>query len=400
MNNAYKTYSDKLIKIKELDLLRSLKEIDTRKDKTINYKNKDCLNLSSNDYLGLATDELLCKKFYDGMSRNNLINEYGLSSSSSRLLTGNSTLYETLENKLCELYSYRSSDSNRSALVFNSGYHANIGIIPALAGKKDLILSDSLNHASIVDGIRLSKAKCIIFQHNDIEQLTDILEKKRSEFKNILIITESIFSMDGDCANIKELVVLKEKYNALLYIDEAHSAGVFGDQGQGLCYETGVHHQVDILLGTMGKALASHGAYAIVTPILKSYLVNNMRSLLYTTALPPIAVNWNLFILNQMPFLDDRRKKLQDVSEKFRSALSEQGLVYTGDTHIIPVITLSNKKAVELSNLLIEKGFLAFPIRPPTVPENNSRIRFSLTSDIEFSDIEHVPGIIRQSLGT
>ncbi len=392
MKDPYKKYGERLSSIRESDLLRSLKEIDVRKGRTIVYKNKHCLNLSSNDYLGLATDEGLCKQFYEGITPGSLINAYGLSSSSSRLLTGNSSLYEALENKLCDIY------ASDAALVFNSGYHANVGMIPALTGEKDLIISDSLNHASIVDGIRLSRAACIIFAHNDMAQLKDILETQRSRYENVLIITESIFSMDGDCANIKALVELKETYHALLYIDEAHSVGIYGHNGQGLCYELDLHKQVDILLGTMGKALASHGAYAITNSTLKTYLVNHMRSLLYTTALPPVAVNWNLFIFSQMPLIDDRRKKLETVSRKFRAALAEEGLTFTGSTHIIPVITCSNKKAVELSDILIEKGFLAFPIRPPTVPENNSRIRFSLTSDIDFQDIQQVPGIIHQYL--
>lgn len=394
MHNPYKTYFERLEEIKKADLLRSFKDIDDRRDKTITHKHKSCLNLSSNDYLGIATDTELCKEFYSHMDKENLINEYGLGSSSSRLLTGNSALYEKLENRLCEFY------GSKAALVFNSGYHANIGIIPALAGPNDLILSDSLNHASIVDGIRLSKAKCMIFQHNDMDQLKALLEKKRSGFENTLIITESVFSMDGDRADIKELVALKEKHHALLYVDEAHSAGVFGSQGRGLSVEAGVHGRVDILLGTMGKALASHGAYAITHPTLKSYLINTMRPLLYSTALPPVAVNWNLFILNHMQYLDDRREHLCQVSEQFRNALTKKGLVHAGDTHIIPVMTGSNKKAVELSDLLIENGYLAFPIRPPTVPENNSRIRFSLTSDIRFEDIEPVPGIIAQYMET
>ncbi len=390
INNPYTLYSQRLEEFKKNDLLRSLKDIDTRKEKHIIYNNKICLNLSSNDYLGLATDEALCAKFYEGLENGSLINDFGLSSSSSRLLTGNSALYETLERKLCDLY------PDREALVFNSGYHANIGIIPALAGKNDLILSDSLNHASIVDGIRLSKARCMIFRHNDTAHLKEILEKERIGFENVLIITESVFSMDGDRADINALVSLKEEFNALLYIDEAHSVGVYGEIGQGLCYELGVFKDVDILLGTMGKAMASHGAYAMTNAIVKSYLINSMRSLLYTTALPPVAVNWNLFLLDRMVTLSSRRESLKQVSGEFRKALAGQGLVFTGDTHIIPVITKSNKKAVGLSELLIEKGFLAFPIRPPTVPENDSRIRFSLTSDIEYEDIKEIPGIIRE----
>jgi 8-amino-7-oxononanoate synthase len=204
------------------------------------------------------------------MDKENMTHEFGLGSSSSRLLTGNSDIYEDLEKKLCWFY------GREAALVFNSGYHANIGIIPALTGKKDLILSDALNHASIVDGIRLSKADCMIFKHNDISDLAMLLENNRANYETVLIITESVFSMDGDLADIQALIQLKESFDTLLYVDEAHSVGIYGAQGQGLCFELGVHGKIDILLGTMGKALASHGAYVITSRVLKDYLINHM----------------------------------------------------------------------------------------------------------------------------
>ncbi len=381
-------YKKKLNDLKKMDLLRSLKKTDFRQGKTIRYNDKICLNLSSNDYLGIATDEKLCSEFYSEMNEENMINSYGLSSSSSRLLTGNSGLYEELENRLCRFY------NRDAALIFNSGYHANTGLIPALTEKNDLILSDSLNHASVVDGIRLSKAECIIFRHIDMAHLESILEEKRDKYENVLIITEAVFSMDGDCADVKTLVELKEKFNAMLYVDEAHSVGVYGKNGQGLCCELKIHDRVDIILGTMGKALASHGAFAITDTFLKEFLINKTRSLLYTTALPPVAVNWNLFVINHMELFSEQRKKLCRVSQMFRNALKKQGISFTGETHIIPVITRSNKKAIKLAHALVDHGFLVFPIRPPTVAENNSRVRFSLTSDIEYKEIEMIPEII------
>ncbi len=381
-------FRDRLISLENKGQLRSLKNIGKREGNTIEFKNTTCLNLSSNDYLGLSTDTALCEKFYEGMDKENMTHEFGLGSSSSRLLTGNSDIYENLEKKLCRFY------GREAALVFNSGYHANIGIIPALTGKKDLILSDTLNHASIVDGIRLSKADCMIFKHNDISDLAMLLENNRANYETVLIITESVFSMDGDLADIQALIQLKESFDTLLYVDEAHSVGIYGAQGQGLCYEVGVHGKIDILLGTMGKALASHGAYAITSCLLKDYLINHMRSLIYTTALPPVAVNWNRFIIQHMNNFSEHRKKLFKVSNAFRNALEKKHIPFLGQSHIIPVITKSNTKAVELSMLLMDHGFLAFPIRPPTVPENQSRIRFSLTSDIEYKDIEKVPDLI------
>lgn len=397
MPHIHHTYAQTLDQLKAADQLRSFKEIETRQDKIITYKNKACLNLSSNDYLGLATDKALCEEFYASIAmtagqsgKQDLINQYGLGSSSSRLLTGNSTLYEALEDKICQWY------AAKAALIFNSGYHANLGIISALTGKNDLILSDSLNHASIIDGIRLSKAQCLIFPHNDMGRLEELLEQHAGQFENILIITESLFSMDGDRADLKALVELKTRYNALLYIDEAHSAGLYGPQGQGLCHEANLTDQVDILLGTMGKALASHGAYIVTTPLIKSYLINTARSLIFSTSLPPVAISWNLFLLEQMGQLNQKRKKLQAVSKKFRKALTDAGLKTAGDSHIIPVITCDNKKTVEISRILFENGFLAFPIRPPSVPVNDSRIRFSMTADINFEEIAAIPALIKQ----
>lgn len=397
MTELYQTYAQTLNRLQNAAQLRSFKEIDSRQNKIITYKNKACLNLSSNDYLGLATDQTLCEEFYAAVNRasgqsgsKNLINQYGLGASSSRLLTGNSTLYEALEDQICKWY------DSKAALIFNSGYHANLGVISALAGENDLILSDSLNHASIIDGIRLSKARCLIFPHNDTGRLEELLDQNAGQFENILIITESLFSMDGDRADLKTLVELKNKYRALLYIDEAHSAGLYGPQGQGLCYEAGLCDQVDILLGTMGKALASHGAYIVTNPTIKSYLINTARSLIFSTSLPPVAVSWNLFILERMPLFDKKRKDLQTISKQFRTALGHAGLTITGDSHIIPVITCDNKKTLELSDLLFENGFLAFPIRPPSVPVNNSRIRFSMTSDIRFEEIANIPTLIKQ----
>lgn len=390
-------YQTALADLEQSDQLRTFKEIDSRSGKYIVYKKKRCLNLSSNDYLGLAVDTDLCRDFYrtvmtdlkEGGQAEDLIDRFGLGASSSRLLTGNSYLYESLESAISKWYGAESS------LIFNSGYHANVGMIQALAGKNDLVLSDSLNHASIIDGIRLGRAACRVYHHNDLAHLESLLDEHGKAYEKVWIITESLFSMDGDRADLKALVDLKEKYQAYLYVDEAHSVGLFGASGQGLCYEAGLHHKVDVVLGTFGKALASHGAYAVTRPVIHSYLVNNARSLIFSTALPPVAVSWNLYIVEQMKYLDSQRKKLQKVAGEFRKELADQGLVIAGDSHIIPVITKSNRKTVEVSEKLFEQGFLAFPIRPPSVPKGNSRIRFSLTSDIDAEDLLRLPKLIR-----
>jgi len=390
--DTYAGFENNLKNIKDKHLLRSLNQITSRQRKYIHINNRNCLNLSSNDYLGLATDKTLIQNFYKGMDESNLIDDFGLGSSSSRLLAGNFRLYSTLESYLENLYQCK------SVLVFNSGYHANLGMIPVLAQEGDLILSDSLNHASIVDGIRLSKARCQIFKHNDMESLESILKRVRSRFQRVLIITESVFSMDGDLADLEELVRIKSEYDALLYVDEAHSVGVYGEQGLGLCEETGTIGKIDVMLGTMGKALASHGAYAVTKQVVKELLVNQMRSLLYTTALPPVAINWNLYVMTHLKNFGKQRHQLKKVSALFKQALIKEGLMTPGDSHIIPVLTYENENAVRLSQILQEAGFLAYPIRPPTVPKDQSRIRISLTADMEFDDIKDLPKLIKQEL--
>lgn len=392
MTDPYKTYQKRLDRIKKQNLSRQLNCIDRRHKKMISVNNNTCLNLSSNDYLGLATNETILQIFYNQMNASNRINEFGLGASSSRLLTGNFALYEKLESKIQELY------QRSGALVFNSGYHANIGMIPILAKDGDLILSDSLNHASIVDGIGLSKADRIIFRHNDLNHLADILARKRDRYKRVLIITESVFSMDGDLADLPELVKIKDRYEALLYVDEAHSAGIYGENGLGLCEETLAMDSIDIILGTCGKALASHGAYAVTNRIIKNVLINGMRSLLYTTALPPVAVNWNLYIISRLHKFKHQRKNIKRVSTQFKKELERFGLKTPGHSHILPVLTFDNKKAILLTEKLLEYGFLTYPIRPPTVFENQSRIRISLTSDIDFKDISDIPELILSNI--
>jgi len=381
MTRSQNIFEKQLDALRDQDLLRTLKPVEDRQGKEITLNGSACLNLSSNDYLGLATDRALAREFYQGMDDENLISAFGLGSSSSRLLAGNFSLYTDLEDEICGLY------QREGALVFNSGYHANIGMIPALAQEGDLILSDSLNHASIVDGIRLSKARCMIFDHNDLTMLEALLKEQGPKFNQTLIITESVFSMDGDLADLPALTALKERYGAMLYVDEAHSAGVYGRGGLGLCEATNTMDRVDVILGTCGKALASHGAYVVTHRVIRDILVNRMRSLLYTTALPPVAVNWNLFIMERLAGFNDRRERLAAVSRELRHQVRAAGLSTPGESHILPVLTYDNATAVSLAAHLLEKGFLCYPIRPPTVPRDQSRIRISLSADMDSSDL-------------
>ncbi len=335
----------------------------------------DCINLSSNDYLGLCANGELYNEFLTGISAHS----YPFSAASSRLLTGNCAEYGELEMLLCRLF------QREATLVFGSGYHANCGILPALAQKGDLIIADKLVHASIIDGIRLSTADFERFRHNDYAHLERMLQERRKKYKQVFIVSESIFSMDGDCADLKKLVELKQKYNCLLYVDEAHAFGVRGTQGLGLAEEQGVIAEIDLLVATFGKAIASTGAFVVCNSIFRKYLINHSRTLIFSTALPPINIAWTTFIIKQLPYLQAQRNHLQKVSEE-----CSQLLQIPYQSHIIPFIAGSNERAIALAETMQQKGFFVLPIRYPTVPKNTARLRFSLHSNLSVNDIENL----------
>jgi 8-amino-7-oxononanoate synthase len=355
--------------LREKDQFRVLRDID--KD--------NLLNLSSNDYLGLGAMPELREEFYKKLQDFPTDETYALSSSSSRLLTGNHPGYPELEQALSNMY------HDRAALVFNSGYHANIGILPALSTKKDLILCDKLNHASIIDGIRLADAQFKRYAHLDYKALENLLERNSDEYENIFIISESIFSMNGDAADLRKLVELKQKYNATLIIDEAHSVGVFGETGCGLAEEQGVLDEIDVIVGTFGKAFCSAGAYAIMDEAMRDYLINKMRSFIFTTALPPVVVNWSRFVLSKTRGMKKQREHLLKLSAKLC-----KGLGVNSDSQIVPFIVGENAKALALSEKLRDAGILAFAIRPPTVPAGTARLRFSLSAALTEADIDKI----------
>lgn len=337
-------------------------------------------NFSSNDYMGLAGNLALRREFYaqfpDAASP-----ELAHSSASSRLLTGNTPAYSRLEQTLSDLYGHR------AALVFNSGYHANIGILPALAGPKDLILSDKLNHASIIDGLRLAQADFKRYQHLDLDQLHDLLAKHRADYRRVFIVTESVFSMDGDSADLQAIARLKRDFDAILVVDEAHAVGVRGPQGTGLAAEQGVMRDVDILIGTFGKALGSTGAYAIMEPEVKDYLVNHMRPLIFTTGLPPVILNWSAFILRKCAAMDAERARLLALATQLRTQFQARGLKTGGDSQIVPLVVGADQDACYLAQHYLDHGILVFAIRPPTVPKGTARLRFSLSAALTDDDI-------------
>lgn len=339
------------------------------------------LNLSSNDYLGLADNVALKSEFLQTLNPQTC----RFSSTSSRLLTGNYPAYTRLEKRLAQLY------GAESALVFNSGYHANSGILPAVTDNRSLILADKLVHASIVDGIGLSKARCIRYRHNNYEQLERLVAENADQYEHIFIVTESIFSMDGDESDLPRLVTLKRQYpQVYLYLDEAHAFGVRGELGLGCAEEQGVVGDIDFLVGTFGKAAASMGAFVICSETMKQYLVNTMRPLIFTTALPPVNLEWTLFIVNKICNMQKRREHLAQIGRRVREALNPLNGGIVSSSHIIPYVLGESERAVEVALRLQHEGFYLLPVRPPTVPPGTSRLRISLNAECSDSDIDRL----------
>lgn len=351
---------------------------------TVKYKGRNLLNLSSNDYLGLGQDAALRQSFYAKLDVTDC-GKSGFAAASSRLLTGDFPLAHHLEDELARAY------KSESVLLFNSGYHANIGILPALFTKGDLILSDKLNHASIHDGLQLSRADCKRFRHGDYEQLHGLLVKYRKEYDQVVIVSESVFSMDGDVADLTRLVELKHEFDASLYLDEAHAVGIYGEQGLGKAEEKAVLPDVDFLVGTFGKALASIGAFVCCSREIREFLVNHSRSLMYTTGLPPVTLHWNKFVFQHMLTMNSQRLHLQKISTQLRRELTAKGLATCGTTNIVPILIGDDRLVLEQANQMQERGFLALPVRPPTVPEGIGRFRFSICANMQWEDLRKIP---------
>lgn len=373
----YENYDEILNNLKQHSHFRNIKDFETKEGKFIYFDGKKLLNLSSNNYLGFADDENITKEFLEFAS-----SRFGFGSASARLLTGTLPVYKELENTLCRLF------KKEKALLFNSGYHANVGITSSIAEKGDVIFSDKLNHASIIDGMRLSAGKFFRYAHNDMESLERLLIRERGNFNNAIIVTESVFSMDGDIADLKKLVELKNKYNCLLMVDEAHAFGVFGEKGCGVCEELEILPEIDLLVGTFGKSIGSMGAFAVASKILIEFLTNKARSFIFSTALPPITIAFSKWIIeNKLSETFAKRQKMLTLGRKLGS-----------ESHIIPVIIGGNAETEAICRRLFDAGYFTLPIRPPTVPEGTSRLRLSLTTDIEDDDLKNLTTLLSQYL--
>lgn len=290
------------------------------------------------------------------------------------------------------------AEKGLSCLYFNSGYDANLGVVSALFGDHDLLLVDKLAHASIIDGMRAGKAKFMRYMHNNVEHLESLLEKYHKHYDNVIIVTESLFSMDGDFALLNKIVVLKNKYhNVLLYVDEAHAFGIFGEGGLGLCKELGVLKHVDFLIGTLSKAIGSQGAFLICKQEVKDYLVNFMRPLIYSTALPPINVTFSMYVIGLLKStaMESKREYLRRISGYLHANLQELDIT-PSNSHIQPLITGDSDSALKASQLFRHYGMLALPVRYPSVPQGQARLRLVLNSDLRIDDIDKITLVVKR----
>jgi 8-amino-7-oxononanoate synthase len=346
-------------------------------------------DFSSNDYLALSEhpEVIAASRKYLEM--------FGAGSGAARLMSGDLEINHLLEEEIAQL------KSKEAALTFGSGYLANTGIIPALTGRGDLIIGDRLNHASINDGCMLSGARTIRFRHNDLEHLEKILHEKRSQFNKALIVVESIYSMDGDRCPLADLVSLKKRYDFLLMVDEAHATGLYGENGSGIIEEDKVSDEVDIAMGTFGKALGSYGAYAAASREIVSFLVNKARTFIYSTALPPAVIGATLAALYLVRAEPQLRLDLHQKVAFFKKQLRKNGLRDDhGPSQIIPIMIGDSAKAQAIAQELQNNNIYVKAVRPPTVPEGSARLRFSITRYHKEPDLKRCAQLLSKAMRT
>ena len=372
-----KSFAEELEILKARGLHRKMRRIAGSQGSRVVVDGKDSLLLCSNNYLGLAGHPRLAEAAISAVER------YGTSSGASRLVSGNMELHALLEERIARF------KGTGAALVFNSGYAANSGIIPALAGKGDMVFSDRLNHASIVDGCLLSRATMVRYPHNDIAALRRLLERHQTAGRRI-IVTDGVFSMDGDLARLRELVELKREFGALLMVDDAHGTGVLGATGRGSAEVQGVLESVDIHMGTLGKALGSFGAYAAASEEIVDYLANHARSFIFSTSLPPAVLAASLAAIDLIDSPEGAalRQQLDRNTVFFREGLSAAGFDTMGsETQIVPLFVGGAEQTMAFTARLLEEGVFAQGIRPPTVPAGTCRLRCTLMATHTEDDL-------------
>lgn len=363
-------------------MLRTLREIESAQGPRVSIAGSHYLLLCSNNYLGLANHPALIE------ASCRATREFGTGSGASRLISGSMSLHHRLEERVAE---YKQSEA---ALVYNTGYAANNGIIQGLLGPEDTVFSDSLNHASIIDGCRLSGARILVYPHNDMAALEGLLQRERTHRKGRwLIVTDGVFSMDGDMAPLQQLVVLKKRYGAWLMVDDAHGGGVLGERGRGTAEHLGCLGEIELQMGTFGKALGSFGAYLAASRAVIDLLINRSRSFIFSTSLPPGVLAANLAAIDLVDSTEGarRRTQLEANRQLFAGLLSAAGLDLCGsETQIIPVLIGAPEPTMRAAAALFAREVFLSGIRPPTVPAGTCRLRATLMAD-------HTPTELRQA---
>jgi glycine C-acetyltransferase/8-amino-7-oxononanoate synthase len=376
---------ERLEEIKQRGLYRKLRVISGPQGPRVLLDGRPVLLLCSNNYLGLADHPRVREAAAEAAMR------YGAGAGASRLISGNMRVHRRLEERLREF------KGSEACLLFGSGFLANAGIVSALAREGDVVFSDSLNHASIVDGCRLARAETFVYDHGDVEQLAWGL--RQAGGRGSLIVTDGVFSMDGDLAPLTEIVELAQRHDARVMVDEAHGTGAIGPDGRGAVAAAGLEDEVDVVVGTLGKALGSYGAFACCDAAMSKYLINTARTLIFSTALPPPAVAAAMAALELLREQPRRVEKLQRNARELREALRENGVhVPEGETQIVPIVVGEPEAAVAASDRALEQGVFAQAIRPPTVPPGGSRLRLAVMASHTRTELREAARIIAASV--
>ncbi|MGM0874694.1 MAG: 8-amino-7-oxononanoate synthase [Bacillota bacterium] len=368
--------SRRVDRTREAGLYRKLRTMNTAPQPEMSINGQRQIVFSSNNYLGLANDKRLIYK------AGKILHDFGVGSSGSRLTTGNSKWHEKLEKRIA------SFKQTEAALLFSSGYLANVGVLSSLPEKGDVLLSDQLNHASIIDGCRLSKADTVIYNHVDMDDLEEKLKETKS-YQRRFIVTDGVFSMDGTIAPLDQIMSLAKRYHAYVIVDDAHATGVLGENGRGTSEYFGV--LPDVVIGTLSKAIGTEGGFVVGSKVLIDFLLNHARTFIFQTAIPPSSCAASYAAVELIEHCKEKRQLLFLHVKKIKASLEEMGYTVKGDlTPIIPVIIGDTQKSVLFAEKLQEKGIYAPAIRPPTVAIGESRIRLTVTTDHSLKEIDYM----------
>lgn len=367
MNDPLEWIKEELKQIHDKQLFRLLTELETGQSPEVTISGKSYILLGSNSYLGLSVDPKVVE------SARLALEKYGTGSGGSRLVSGSFDLHRQLEEKIAEF------KNTESAILFSSGYLANIGTISALVGSDDIIYSDELNHASIIDGARLSRSTVRIYKHLDLDHLHDLLEADKEKKCRKLIVTDTVFSMDGDLVPLSKLVELAERYGCILMIDEAHATGVLGKRGSGATEHFGVEDRVPVVMGTLSKAIGSLGGYIAGSNELIDFIRNRVRSYIFDTSLPPASLAASIAAIDIIENEPERRDHLWNMVNKFKTGIVDTGLhILPSHSAIIPVLIGDAEPALNFAKMLRENGVFTPAVRPPSVPHGMCRIRVTI----------------------